>query len=88
LEIYADIRAAEQRIRFGHTRPDGSPAGSGWYNSQNFMNTRFAENARSVVSLNPDPRATANEIFTAWKNSSGHNSHMLYDFLLHYMSWN
>jgi len=83
LEIYADIRAAEQRIRFGHTRPDGSPAGSGWYNSQNFMNTRFAENARSVTSLNPDPRITANEIFTAWRNSPGHNAHMLYDFSQH-----
>ena len=83
LERYADIRAAEQRVRFGHTRPDGSPAGSGWYNSQNFMNTRFAENARSVAQLRPDPAATANEIFMAWRNSPGHNAHMLYDFSPH-----
>ncbi|MCL2765944.1 MAG: leucine-rich repeat protein [Treponema sp.] len=80
LEEYADIRAAEQKARFGHTRPDGTPAGSGWYNSQNFMNTRFAENALSVHRLNSDPVAAANYIFTRWRDSPGHNRHMLYNF--------
>ena len=83
LEIYADIRAAELRTRFSHTRPDGSEAGSGWYNAQNFMNTRYAENARSTGMLNPDPLRTANEIFTSWRNSSGHNAHMLFNFSSH-----
>jgi hypothetical protein len=80
LEEYADIRAAEQRTRFGHTRPNGTPAGSGWYNSQNFMNTRFAENAFSVHRLDPDPVIAANYLFTRWRNSAGHNRHMLFDF--------
>jgi hypothetical protein len=80
LEEYADIRAVEQRTRFGHTRPDGSPAGSGWYNSQNFMNTRFAENALSVHRLDPNPVIAANYIFTRWRNSAGHNRHMLFNF--------
>ena len=80
LEEYADIRAVEQRISFGHTRPDGTPAGSGWYNSKNLMNTRFAENAASVRELNPDPIIAANNFFTSWRNSPGHNRHMLYDF--------
>ncbi|MCL2801193.1 MAG: leucine-rich repeat protein [Treponema sp.] len=80
LEEYADIRAAEQRARFGHTRPDGTPAGSGWYNSRNIMNTRFAENAISVHRLNSNPAIAANYIFTRWKNSAGHNRHMLYNF--------
>ena len=80
LEEYADIRALEQKARFGHTRPDGSPAGSGWYNSQNFMNTRFAENAFSVHRLDPDPLKAANYLFTRWRDSAGHNRHMLYNF--------
>ena len=80
LEVYADIRAAEQRVRFGHTRPNGSIAGSGWHNSRNHMNTRFAENAYSVMHLHPDPLITANYVFYGWKNSSGHNRHMLYNF--------
>ena len=80
LEEYADIRAAEQKTRSGHTRPNGTPAGSGWYNSTNLMNTRFAENALSIHTLNPDPVIAANYIFTIWRNSSGHNAHMLYSF--------
>jgi len=83
LEKYADIRAAEQRISFGHTRPDGTAAGSGWYNAQNFMNTRFAENAMSVMILDRDPAVTANKLFMGWRNSPGHNAHMLYKFSPH-----
>ena len=83
LEKYADIRAMEQRKRFGHTRPNGSAAGSGWYNSQNNMNTRWAENAISVHRLNPNPAATASNIFNTWKNSPGHNRHMLFNFSPH-----
>lgn len=80
LQKYADIRADEQRTRFGHTRPDGSAAGSGWYNSKNTMNSRYAENALSTTSLSSNPAETAAYIFTRWKNSSGHNQHMLYKF--------
>ena len=80
LQRYADIRADEQRTRFGHTRPDGSPAGSGWYNSWNVMNSRYAENALKTGTLNPDPIDTAAGIFSIWKESNGHNRHMLYGF--------
>jgi uncharacterized protein YkwD len=80
LQGYADIRADEQRIRSGHIRPDGSAAGSGWHNSKNNLNTRYAENAIGVGSLNTDPADTAGSIFSMWKNSKGHNRHMLYDF--------
>jgi uncharacterized protein YkwD len=80
LQDYADIRADELRIQFGHTRPDGTPAGSGWHNSWNVMNSRYAENAIGVGSLNADPNDVAVHIFTRWKNSKGHNRHMLYSF--------
>lgn len=80
LQVYADLRAAEQRQRFGHQRPDGTPAGSGWYDSQNFMNTRFAENALSVHQLKSDPKEEAEYIFSRWRDSEGHNKHMLYVF--------
>ena len=80
LQDYADIRADEQRTHFGHTRPDGSRAGSGWFNSWNVMNSRYAENAIACGSLNTDPNSIASGIFNRWKNSAGHNRHMLYDF--------
>ena len=80
LQDYADIRAAEQRTRFGHTRPNGSAAGSGWYNSKNHMNSRYAENATGCGTLSPDPKITANTIFTRWTQSAGHNRHMIYNF--------
>jgi uncharacterized protein YkwD len=80
LQEYADIRAIEQRDYFGHTRPDGSPAGSGWHNSYNVMGSRYAENAKSAATVNNTPEVTALNIFTRWKNSPGHNEHMLYDF--------
>jgi len=80
LQDYADIRAAEQRLRRGHTRPDGSRAGSGWHNSSNVMNSRYAENVITVGILNADPKIAANTIFTRWKESAGHNRHMLYRF--------
>jgi uncharacterized protein YkwD len=80
LQKYADIRATELRLRFGHIRPDGSPAGSGWHNSQNYINSRFAENAVGVGAIGADPIGTAKAIFTQWKNSPGHNNHMLYNF--------
>ena len=80
LQKYADIRAGEQRTRFGHTRPNGTAAGSGWYNSKNTMNTRYAENAIGVGTLSKDPAETANSIFTRWKDSAGHNKHLLYKF--------
>jgi hypothetical protein len=44
------------------------------------MNTRYAENAIGVGALNEDPADTANSILTAWKNSVGHNKHLLYKF--------
>ena len=80
LQGYADIRADEQRQRFGHTRPDGSYAGSGWHNSYNHLNSRYAENAINCGALGADPASTARGIFARWKNSEGHNRHMLYDF--------
>ena len=80
LQDYADIRAEEQRSRLGHTRPNGTAAGSGWHNSRNTMNTRYAENAIGVGTLSADPIETANIIFTRWKNSAGHNRHLLYSF--------
>ena len=80
LQDYADIRAAEQRTRFGHTRPNGKPAGSGWYNSKNHMNSQYAENAAGVGTLSSNPKKTAQSIFDAWKNSPGHNRHMIYNF--------
>lgn len=80
LQAYADVRADEQRTRFGHTRPDGTSAGSGWHNSWNVMNSRYAENCTSSGRLHPDPLNTALGIFTRWKESSGHNRHMLYSF--------
>ena len=80
LQDYADVRAAEQRIRFGHTRPNGTTAGSGWHNSRNTYNSRYAENAIGVGVLNSDPAETALGIFTRWKDSAGHNKHMLYNF--------
>jgi uncharacterized protein YkwD len=80
LQAYADIRADEQRIRFGHTRPDDSAAGSGRNNAHNVMNSRYAENASKTGALHPDPKNTARGIFRRWKESKGHNRHMLYDF--------
>jgi uncharacterized protein YkwD len=80
LQDYTDIRADEQRERFGHTRPDGSAAGSGWHNAHNVINSRYAENASKMGALHPDPKNTALGIFRRWKESKGHNRHMLYDF--------
>jgi uncharacterized protein YkwD len=80
LQDYADVRAAEQRAKFGHARPDGTAAGSGWHNSKNNLNTRYAENVISCGALGADPVSTARGIFSRWKNSEGHNRHMLYDF--------
>jgi uncharacterized protein YkwD len=79
LQDYADIRADEQRERFGHTRPDGSAAGSGWGNAHNVINSRYAENASNTGALG-DPKNTALGFFNSWKASKGHNRHMLYDF--------
>lgn len=83
LQGYADIRADEQKTLFGHTRPDGSAAGSGWHDSKNNLNSRYAENALTAGALSPDPANTALGIFSRWKNSKGHNRHMLYDFDSH-----
>ena len=80
LQEYADIRADEQRERFGHTRPDGTRAGSGWHNSWNVMNSRYAENAIKTGAITPDPNSAALGIFTIWRESAGHNRHMLYKF--------
>jgi uncharacterized protein YkwD len=80
LQEYVDIRADEQRESFGHTRPDGSAAGSGWGNAHNVINSRYAENASKTGALHPDPQNTALGIFNRWKASKGHNKHMLYDF--------
>jgi uncharacterized protein YkwD len=80
LQRYADIRADEQRQRFGHTRPNGTAAGSGWHNSRNIINTRYAENAIGVGTLSADPKEAASSIFARWKESAGHNRHMLHNF--------
>ena len=80
LQGYADMRSEELRVRFGHTRPDGSPAGGGWHNSRNNLNTRYAENALTVGAIGADPLDAAMGIFNRWKNSEGHNRHMLYEF--------
>lgn len=83
LQSYADIRASELRIKYSHTRPDGSPAGSGWHNSTNMLNSRFAENAIYQTSFTMNPRNFAVTVFTDWKNSPSHNLHMLWDFDYH-----
>jgi uncharacterized protein YkwD len=83
LQAYADIRADEQRILFGHTRPDGTPAGSGWHNSWNVINSRYAENALTAGAIGVSPESAARGAFSRWKNSAGHNRHMLYDFEPH-----
>jgi len=80
LQEYADMRADELRTNFSHTRPNGSPAGSGWHNMWNVVNSRYAENAVRVGALGNDPKDAANSIFSVWKESKGHNRHMLYDF--------
>jgi uncharacterized protein YkwD len=80
LQGYADMRADELRTSFSHTRPNGSPAGSGWHNMWNVMNSRYAENGLKTGALNPDPLNTALGIFSRWKASAGHNRHFLYDF--------
>jgi hypothetical protein len=80
LQGYADIRAGEQRALFGHTRPDGTPAGSGWHKSWNVINSRYAENALATGALDADPVSAARGVFSIWKDSEGHNRHMLYDF--------
>ena len=80
LQDYADMRAAECRIKDKHIRPDGSPAGSGWHDSQNFMNTRYSENEAGSTRFNISPKEHAAVHFNRWKNSDGHNKHMLYDF--------
>lgn len=80
LQKYADIRAAELRTLFKHTRPDGSAAGSGWHNSKNTINSRYAENASGVGTLSRDPKKAAKSILTRWQNSAGHNRHLLYNF--------
>jgi uncharacterized protein YkwD len=80
LRAYADIRADEQRTRSGHTRPDGSYAGSGWHNSYNHLNSRYAENSLSTGAVSADPKDEALKIFTGWKESKGHNKHFLYRF--------
>ncbi len=80
LEKYADTRAAELRTLFSHTRPDGSWAGSGWHNSYNHMNSRYAENAGGTGAISTNPKDTAENMFTRWKKSLGHNAHMLYGF--------
>ena len=83
LQDYADLRAAEQRTRWGHARPDGSAAGSGWYNQRNVINSPFAENAAGVRLLDSDPFATAYMFFSAWRDSPCHNRHMLFNFAPH-----
>ena len=83
LQDYADIRVYEQGIRRGHIRSDGSAAGSGWYNSRNHINSQFAENIGGRRSLDPDPQVTAFRFFSSWRNSYGHNRHMLWDFDTH-----
>lgn len=83
LQGYADIRADEQRILFGHTRPDGTPAGSGWHNSWNVINSRYAENCLTAGAIGHKPEGAARGMFAIWKESPGHNRHMLYDFEPH-----
>jgi uncharacterized protein YkwD len=83
LQKYADIRAAEQRSLFGHVRPDGSAAGSGWFDSENYITTRYAENVLSAGTLSEEAKDTALGCFRWWKNSPGHNAHMLFDFEPH-----
>lgn len=80
LQEYANIRAFETQRYFSHTRPDGSPAGSGWHNSQNLINTRYAENIFYFVGYPRRPQEFAERIFMFWKESPGHNFHMLYPF--------
>jgi len=70
----------QQRTRFGHTRPNGTAAGSGWHNSNNTINTRYAENVIGVGTLSNDPKDTALSIFNRWKDSAGHNRHLLFSF--------
>ena len=71
LELYADIRAAEQRVLLGHTRPDGGSSGSGWSGSWG------GEAAQGVGGVFANPHRTAYRIFAGWRNSPGHNQFML-----------
>ena len=80
LQDYADIRANELRTRFSHTRPNGTAAGSGWHNSRNTLNTRYAESVIGVGVLNADPTETARSILERWMNSAPHNRHLLFNF--------
>jgi uncharacterized protein YkwD len=80
LQGYADIRADELRTLYSHTRPDNTPAGSGWHGSWNVINSRYAENAAAVGAIGSNPASAALGIFNIWKESAGHNRHMLYDF--------
>jgi uncharacterized protein YkwD len=78
LQGYADIRASELRERPGHTRPDGSPSGSGWRGGR--IDTWYAENALSTGAIGRDPISVASFVFSRWQRSPGHDRHLLYDF--------
>ncbi|MDR2733148.1 MAG: hypothetical protein LBC99_00725 [Spirochaetota bacterium] len=85
LEKYADLRAAEQKTHFGHTRPDGGNAASGWNNTKTTPKRRYtSECAASVIILHPDPVTTASNFFAAWKSSPAHNNIMLTPFSSEY----
>jgi len=75
LQAFADVRAGELLNRAGgmHERPNNLPLNDDrWYS--------FGENAASVTILDPDPQITARHTFNRWRNSEGHNRHMLWDF--------
>lgn len=65
----ADIRVQEIKVKFAHTRPDGTSSGT-VVKEVTGLNYVCGENIiRSAFN--------ASEVFNVWKNSSGHNNTML-----------
>ena len=65
----ADIRVQEIKVKFSHTRPDGTHA-STVVKEFTGLNYGCSENCASTI-------FGAKNVFDAWKNSPGHNNLML-----------
>lgn len=68
LQNAADIRSAEIVYSFSHTRPNGSSLTSFW-------DTCYCCAENIAMGLQ-----NATDVMTAWENSPGHNSNMLWDY--------
>ena len=65
----ADIRVQEIKVKFAHTRPDGTSSGT-VVKEVTGLNYVCGENIASTI-------FGAKNVFDAWRNSSGHNNTML-----------